>query len=901
MTIKEENVVLVKPVNNYNIKKMQSRFSFILSVLAYLFCLSTNGYAQEITVEENNNPVILYSATPKKYEIGGIKVEGVKNYEDYVLIGLSGLSVGQTITVPGDDITTAVKRYWRHGLFSDVRIEAEKIVGNKIYLKIILAQRPRIADIQYIGVKKSEREDLEAKLGLAKGSQITPNLINRAKLLIKRHFDDKGFKNAEVEIVEKVIDGNKDQVNVDVVIDKKEKVKVNQITIDGNTILSDKKLKRVMKKTNEKNKLANLFRTKKFIEEKYEEDKQLIIDKYNELGYRDAQIVVDSITPFDDRTVDIYMHIEEGEKYYLRNITWVGNTVYPSDYLAALLQMKKGDVYNQKLLGERTSTDDDAIGNKYYNQGYVFYNLDPVEVNIVGDSIDLEMRIVEGPQATINRVRINGNDRLYENVVRRELRTKPGDLFNKDALERSYREIAQMGHFNPENIQPDVQPDAANGTVDINWNLESKANDQIEFSAGWGQTGIIGKLSLKFTNFSMANLFRKNDNYRGILPQGDGQTLTVSGQTNGSYYQSYSVSFFDPWFGGKRPNSFSVSAFYSVQTDISSNYYNSAYMNNYYNYYSGYGSYYNNYYNNYESYYDPDKSIQMYGLSLGWGKRLRWPDDYFTLSAELSFQRFILKDWSYLYIRLNNGEYMTTGSCNNLSLGFTLARNSTDNPIFPRRGSDFSASVHFTPPYSLFSDKDYATYGRNDYNEAASVYNWIEYHKWKFKAKTFTALSAAQKCPVIMTRAEFGLLGHYNKYKKSPFETFYMGGDGMTGYSTSYASETIALRGYENGSLTPYGSEGYAYVRLGAELRYPLMLENSTSIYALGFVEGGNAWTDVSKFNPFNLKRSAGLGVRIFLPMVGMMGIDWAYGFDKVNGSSQYSGSQFHFIIGQEF
>ena len=328
MTIKEENAVLVKPVNKYNIKKMQFRFSFILSILAYLFCFCTNSYAQEITAEENNNPVILYSATPKKYEIGGIKVEGVKNYEDYVLIGLSGLSVGQTVTVPGDDITTAVKRYWRHGLFSDVRIEAEKIVGNKIYLKIILAQRPRIADIQYVGIKKSEREDLEVKLGLAKGSQITPNLINRAKLLIKRHFDDKGFKNAEVEIVEKAIEGNKDQVNVDVVIDKKEKVKVNQITIDGNTILSDKKLKRVMKKTNEKNKLANLFRTKKFIEEKYEEDKQLIIDKYNELGYRDAQIVVDSITPFDDRTVNIYMHIEEGEKYYLRNITWVGNTVW---------------------------------------------------------------------------------------------------------------------------------------------------------------------------------------------------------------------------------------------------------------------------------------------------------------------------------------------------------------------------------------------------------------------------------------------------------------------------------------------------------------------------------------------------------------------------------------------
>ena len=880
---------------------MQYRILSILSIAACMLCFSNNSYAQEITAEENNNPVILYTTTPKKYEIAEIKVEGVDNYEDYILLGISGLSVGQTVSVPGDEITAAIKNYWKHGLFSDARIEAEKIVGNKIYLKIILRQRPRIVNVEYFGVKKSEKKDLEAKLNLVKGSQVTPNLIDRAKLIIKRHFDDKGFKNAEVNILERNIEGNKDQVNVDIMIDKKEKVKVNQINIDGNTILSDKKLKRVMKKTNEKNKLVNLFRTKKFIEDKYEEDKQLIIDKYNELGYRDAQIVVDSITPFDDRTVDVYMRIEEGNKYYLRNIDWVGNTVYNSDYLAAKLMMKKGDIYNQKLLNERLSQDEDAIGNDYYNQGYVFYNLDPVEVNIVGDSIDLEMRIIEGPQATINKVTINGNDRLYDNIVRRELRTKPGDLFNRSALERSYREIAQMGHFNPENIQPDVRPNSDNGTVDINWQLESKANDQIEFSAGWGQTGVIGKLSLKFTNFSMANLFRKNDNYRGIIPQGDGQTMTISAQTNGTYYQSYNISFFDPWFGGKRPNSFSVSAFYSVQTDVSSNYYNSAYMNNYYNYYGGYGSYYNNYYNNYESYYDPDKSIQMYGAAIGWGKRLRWPDDYFTLSAELSFQRFILKDWSYLYIKLNNGEYMSTGSCNNFSLGFTLSRNSTDNPIFPRNGSEFTASVRLTPPYSLFSDKDYKTYGKDNYEEAASVYNWVEYHKWKFKARTFTALTDGQKCPVLMTRAEFGLLGHYNKYKKSPFETFYMGGDGMTGYSTSYASETIALRGYENGSLTPYGSEGYAYVRLGAELRYPLMLESSTSIYALGFVEGGNAWTEVNKFNPFSLKRSAGVGVRIFLPMVGMMGIDWAYGFDKINGSSQYSGSQFHFILGQEF
>ena len=865
-----------------------------------MFSFST-VHAQENTNTENDKPVVLYNGTPKKYEIADIKVTNIDNYEDYVLIGISGLAVGQTITVPGDDITSAIKRYWRHGLFSDVKITAEKIEGNKIYLFIHLTLRPRITDIRFNGVKKSEREDLQAKLGMAKGSQITPNLIDRAKIIIKRHFDEKGFKNAEVNIVEREDPANKEQVYVDVNIDKKDKVKVHKITIDGNSVLTDKKLKRVMKKTNEKGKLVNLFRAKKFINERYEEDKQKIIDKYNELGYRDAIIEVDSVTPYDEKTVDVYMKIYEGNKYYLRDITWVGNTVYPSDLLNEQLRMKRGDVYNQKLLNDRISNDEDAIGNNYYNRGYVFYHLDPVEVNIDGDSIDLEMRIVEGPQASISHVRINGNDRLYENVVRRELRTRPGDLFSKEALERSYREIAQMGHFNPENIKPDVQPNYENGTVDINWGLESKANDQVEFSAGCGQTGIIGKLSLKFTNFSFANLFRKNDNFRGFLPQGDGQTLTISGQTNGRYYQSYSISFLDPWFGGKRPNSLSVSAFYSVQTDVSSQYYNSAYMNNYYNYLSGYGNYYGGYYDNYESYYDPDKSIKMFGVSLGWGKRLRWPDDYFTLMAELSYQRFMLKDWSYLYIMLNNGQYMNTGNCNSLSLNLTLSRNSTDNPIFPRYGSEFTASLQITPPYSLFSKKDYSTYGKDNYEEAASMYKWIEYHKWKFKAKTYTALMDIQKCPVIMTRTEFGILGHFNKYKRSPFETFYVGGDGMTGYSYNYASETIALRGYENGSLTPYGSEGYAYIRLGAELRYPLMLENSTSIYALGFVEAGNAWTDVNKFNPFQLKRSAGVGVRIFLPMIGMMGIDWAYGFDKINGSTQYSGSQFHFIIGQEF
>ena len=882
---------------------MHYRISFILVTFICLFGFALAGKAQDANTDESSKPVILYSGTPKKYEIADIKVEGVKNYEDYVLIGLSGLSVGQSISVPGDEITSAIKRYWRHGLFSNVKITAEKIEDGKVWLKISLTQRPRISEIRYHGVKKSERQDLETRLGLVKGSQITPNLVDRAKTLIKRYFDDKGFKNAEIIISQKDDISNENQVIVDVNIDKKEKIKVHEITIVGNKAIKTSKLKRVMKKTNEKGKLLNLFRTKKFINEKYEEDKQLIIDKYNELGYRDAVIVTDSVTPYDDKTVNVYMEIDEGDKYYLRNVTWVGNTLYPSEQLNYLLRMKKGDVYNQKLLNERLSTDEDAIGNLYYNNGYLFYNLDPVEINIDGDSIDLEMRIYEGRQATINKIKINGNDRLYENVVRRELRTRPGQLFSRDDLMRSMREIQQMGHFDAENIHPDIQPDPMNGTVDIAYDLVSKANDQVEFSAGWGQTGIIGKLSLKFTNFSLANLLHPGDNYRGILPQGDGQTLTVSGQTNAKYYQSYSISFFDPWFGGKRPNSFSISAFYSRQTDISSRYYNDSYYNNYYNsMYSGYGGYgmynYGNY-NNYENYYDPDKSIQMWGLSVGWGKRLKWPDDYFTLSAELAYQRYILKDWQYFPV--------TNGKCNNISLNLTLVRSSIDNPLFPRQGSEFSLSAQITPPYSLFDGRDYKGYytstGGITQDNRNKLYNWVEYHKWKFKAKTYTALmdyQAHPKCLVLMSRIEFGLLGHYNKYKKSPFETFDVGGDGMTGYS-SYATESVALRGYENSSLTPYGREGYAYTRLGIELRYPLMLETSTNIYVLGFLEAGNAWNDINKFNPFDLKRSAGVGVRIFLPMIGMMGIDWAYGFDKVFGSSSAGGSHFHFVLGQEF
>nr|WP_315092296.1 POTRA domain-containing protein [uncultured Prevotella sp.] len=864
-----------------------------------LMLLALSGVSLTMSAQQKIvNPDIVYSGTPKTYKLAGLTVTGIEGYEDYVLTGISGLTVGQELEVPGTAITDAVKRYWKHGLFSDVSISADSIVGDNIYLKIHLAPRPRISTINYNGLKKTEREDMEKKLGLLKGGQITPNMIDRAKILAKKYFEDKGYKNAEVFIRQRDDVAAKNQVILDIDVDKKEKLKVRSIIIDGDNQLGEKKIKGTLfskgafAKTHEAGKLSNILKSKKFTPERWAEDKKNLITKYNEYGYRDAMIVKDSVWNVDPKHVDIYVKVDEGKKYYIRNIKWVGNTVYSTDYLSRLLDMKKGDVYNQTYLNKRLSQDEDAVGNAYWNNGYLFYNLQPTEVNIVGDSIDLEMRITEGQQARINRVKINGNDRLYENVVRRELRTKPGDLFSKEALQRSARELASMGHFDPEAINPVPEPNYEDGTVDINYNLKQKSNDQVELSLGWGQTGVIGRVGLKLNNFSMANLFRRNREHRGILPIGDGETLSLGAQTNGTYYQSYNAQYSTNWLGGKRPIQFSVGMSYSKQTDVSSNYYNSGYMNNYNNYRYGYGNY---NYNSYENYYDPDKYVKLLSVYAGWGKRLSWPDDYFTLSLQLQYQRYMLRNWRYFI--------MSNGSANNLNLNIALNRTSTDNQLFPRRGSDFSVSLTITPPWSKWDHKDYAhlatdrnspTYSQ----EQQEKYRWVEYHKWKFKARTFTALTSGQKCFVLMTRVEFGLLGSYNKNKKSPFETYYMGGDGMSGYSTGYAEETIGLRGYENGSLTPYGAEGYAYSRMSLELRYPFLLGNTT-IYGLGFVEAGNAWTETSKFNPFDMKRSAGLGVRIFLPMVGMMGIDWAYGFDKVFGTK--GGSQFHFILGQEF
>ncbi len=877
----------------------------LLVVAALGLSLHGNLWAQEQADKDPNTPVITYTANHPRYVLGGITVDEMKGYDAEYLSSISGLEVGETYEIPGPDISEAVRKYWAQKIFSNVEIVADSIVGNKVFLHVKLTAQPRISSIHYNGVKKSEREDCEKIIGFQPGNQITTDMVNRAEHYIKKHFEEKGFKNCEVHIVQREDVTGDNRVLVDININKNAKVKVKNIFINGVEQKHVAKLKRAMKKTHEKS-FVNMFRSKKFLPEKYAEDKDLLTEKLNSWGYRDALITSDSIETIDDKHVNVHLNIYEGKKYYLRNVSWVGNTVYNSDLLDRILQMKRGDVYDQTLMNKRLTSDDDAIGNLYYNNGYVFYRLNPVEVNVVGDSIDLEMRIQEGRQATFNHVRISGNDRVYENVIRRELRTKPGDLFSMDNIKRSIQDLAQMNQFDPEALQNDfgqngIKPDPVSGTVDLNYPLTSKGGDQIELSAGWGQTGIVGRVGLKFTNFSVQNLFRKGYKRAGFIPQGDGQTLSLQVQTNGTYYQNYALSFLEPWLGGKRPNQLSFSISYSKQSDVNSNYINQNYYNQLYNYTYGYGTS-SNYYTDA---YDPDKYVKMINLSLGFGKRLRWPDDYFTFMAEASYTRYMLKSWQYFLI--------TDGNCNNFNLSFSLQRNSTDHPFYARSGSEFLFQVTATPPYSLWDGRNYKKLA-NDYQsskyqkELQEKYRWIEYHKWKFKFRNFTALSSAVKAPVLMTRIEFGLLGAYNRYKKSPFETYYVGGDGMSGYSSGYATETIGLRGYENGSLSGnnyYMGDAYAYSRMTLELRYPLMLENSTSIFALAFVEGGNAWTDVKKFNPFDMKRSAGVGVRILLPMVGLMGIDWAYGFQKyISGYSNKSragGSQFHFIIGQEF
>ncbi|MDY3032612.1 MAG: outer membrane protein assembly factor BamA [Odoribacter sp.] len=826
-----------------------------------------------------DHPEVFYSS-PKTYVIGGIEVTGLGDqYDPGTLIQLAGLQFGSEIKIPGDAITKAIKRLYSQGLFSNVTISVDRVEGNKVFLIMNLTERHKLSGINYIGIKKSEETKIKEKINPLPGTQVTDNMISNLKHIIEKYFKEKGYYNMDVKVLQRDDPNAPNFVILDVSVERKSKIKISEVVITGNEEVKDRKLKGAMKKTKEKS-LANFFKSSKYIETNYEDDKYNLLDKYNELGYRDASIIADSVVQVSPNRVKVYIDVEEGNKYFYNNITWVGNTVVDSDKLSRLLNISKGDTYNKKYFEERLREDEDAVANYFYlNQGYLFFQAMPIETVVGKDSINVEIRLLEGPQATIDRVIIKGNDRTHEHVIRRELYTYPGELFSREDIIRSVRELANLGHFDPEKIVPNpVNPNQEAGTVDIEYNLVEKANDKIEISGGWGAGMIIGSIGLTFTNFSMRNIFNW-ETYRP-LPQGDGQMLSLKAQTNGKYYTSFSVSFREPWLGGKKPNSLSVSAYYSRQTGYSSNYYKSYLVGN-----SLKAS----------ERFDESQRMSTFGLSAGLGRRIKWPDDYFTMYTEVSYQRYMLKNWAYYIIQ--------DGSSNNLSFAVQLRRSSIDNPLYTRRGSDFTLGLTFTPPYSWFTSKDYSSPNIKDRDK----YRWIEFHKWKFQGKVFMPLDRNEKL-VLYAGAQYGYLGHFDKHKRSPFEGYEMGGDGMSGYSL-YGREYVGLRGYENGALTnagssflaPNSSDASLYSKLTMEVRYPISLAQSATIYALAFLEAGNSWYELKDFEPFNLYRSAGVGLRVFLPMFGLLGIDWGYGFDKVPGRDGAAGSQIHFVLGQEF
>jgi len=804
------------------------------------------------TEDVKPDKVISYTGS-NEYEIGGVTVSGIKYLSKSVLAHVSGLAVGDMIEVPGTKITEAMEKLWEQGLFSDVQISATKIVDGKIFIDIYLQEQPRLSRFSFSGVNKTEAEDLREKVNLIRGSQVTSNLLSRTKRIAVDHFVEKGYLNTEVSIAQREDSVMANSSVLDIKVTKNEKVKIREIIFDGALVIPDKKLLRAMKETKQKT-WYNVFKTSKYISKNVEDDLDNIIITYNELGYRDARILGDSLYTNDDGTVGLIIKIEEGKQYFFRNISWVGNTKLTSNVLNMMLRIEKGNVFDQTLLDNRLSIDPDAVNNEYLNNGYLFYQATPVEVNVDGDSIDIEIRIYEGPQARINKITIVGNDRTNEHVIRREIRSKPGDLFNRSDIMRSVRELSQLGFFDAEQIVPIPKPNQEDGTVDIEYRLVERANDQIEISGGWGAGMVIGTLGVRFGNFSARNLFNK-EAWRP-LPSGDGQNLSLRAQSNGKYYQAYSASFVEPWLGGKKPNSLSVSLYHTVQT-------------------------------NGRQAEDPMRqAMQITGASIGLGRRLSLPDDFFTLFNQLSFQRYKLEDWSYFVIR--------NGVSNNFSFANTFGRNSTDQIIYPRRGSNFAMNLQITPPYSLFNGKDYSTLSEEE------RFRWIEYHKWTFKASWYTKLwtIGEDKDFVLATKAEFGYLGYYNKNARSPFEGFEVGGDGMMGYSY-YGRDVISLRGYGNGSITP-AKGANLYDKFTMELRFPISLNPNATLFALAFLEAGNAWYEFKDFNPFNMVRSAGLGVRIFLPMFGMMGVDWGYGFDELPNSPGKSGSQFHFVLGPQ-
>ena len=852
-------------------------------LLLLLTLMAVPAMAQEVEIDYNN---------PKKYIVGGVKVEGNHYFSPEQIIQISGLQPGIEVTAPGEEISSIVNRLWLQKYFEDVAVVIDSLAPAKdtAFFKIAIIERPRVSRWTFSGVRNGEEKELLERLNLRRGGEFSDYVSKTASDIIKRYYKEKGFLNCEVDVTTQRDTVIKRAIRVNFGINKGEKVKIQTITFNGAEHVKESKLVRSMKKTRDK-RLMNFFSSKKFNESEYENDKRSLISAFNEAGYRDARIVKDTMYYVEPGRVQIDFDIEEGQQYYFRDITWTGNSVYNSEVLNNILKINKGDVYDvvtmdKRLFGGGKQTDAD-VSKLYRDNGYLFFNLQAVELNIEGDSVDVEMRVVEGKPATLNNIVINGNDLTNERVIRRQIFTRPGYLFSQSDFERSIREIASMGQFDPEAIADpakgwSMMPNSLDNTVDLVYNVTEKPSSQLELSGGWGGNTFVATVGVSFNNFSTRRLFDKSA-WRPV-PLGDAQNLSLRFQTNGTYYTSLSASFSEPWLFGKKPTSLNMSLYYTRQTN-SYIYYNI--LNN-------------------------DEFMEVYGFAAGIGKRLKWPDNWFVLYNQLSWQTYRLQNWAYQFL-------FDTGISHNLSYTLSLSRTSTDQQIYPRQGSDFSFSLQLTPPYSLMRKNDKGILDADgnptkvtdwrkinyDLQSSEDRYKWIEYHKWSFKGSVFTKLAGDL---VLMARAQFGYLGYYNRrWGYSPFEGFRVGGDGMSGYDT-YGSEIISLRGYENYSLTPQATSSYSqtgnyyagnvYDKFTVELRYPVILQPQSTIYALLFLEGGNCWSDIRDFNPFQIRRSAGVGVRVFLPMIGLLGVDWGYGFDNHDGNG---GSQFHFVIGQQF
>lgn len=842
-------------------------------------------------------------SSPKEYEIADIRVEGVQFLDNNALISLSGLKVGDKIKIPGDQISIAIKKLWKQGIIGNVSIAAEKIERDKVWLVVNLTERPRLNKYEFKGVSKSQITELKDKVELVRGKVLTDVVLKNTELAVKKYLEGKGFLNAEIDILRVKDTILSNSVNIIIDVEKNQKVKVKRINFYGDDNFSTAKLRSKLKKTGEKPRIGlpedllvktfnvlkpknliyflthkkemewlelkeyfgdqvniNFFKSSKFIRSEFEEDKKLLLSFYNSKGYRDAEIVLDSIYNLDRKYMNLDIYVDPGKKYYFRNVIWTGNYIYESDFLDRILGIEKGDVYdldlvNKKLNYNPTGTD---ISSLYMDDGYLFFKVTPVEVGVDEDSIDLEMRIYEGPQATINEIMISGNDKTNDHVILREIRTLPGEKFNRSELIRTQRELSQLGYFDPEQLNPVPIPNPVDETVDIEWQLVEQPNDQVQLSGGWGgRFGFVGTLGLSFNNFSVRNIPHL-DKWRP-LPMGDGQKLSVQLQANGKRFQSYSVSFSEPWLGGRKPNNFGVSYNNSTSRIIT-------FAN------------------------EVTNRLTIAGATVSLGRRVTWPDDFFTVSNSLSYQKYTIEGDSY------RSFYGFNGSSNSITFNNTIARNSVDNPMYPRSGSSVSMSASFTPPYSIWRNLDY------DNASAEEQFKLLEYYKWNIDLKYYLKLAGKL---VLAPRVHFGMLGSYtNKVGVGPFERFQLGGSGLTGQNFLLGTDVIGLRGYEDNIITPvddFGVKGGTmFTKFVMELRYPISLNPSATIYLLTFFEGGNNWNNFDNFNPYNLYRSAGAGVRIFMPAFGLLGLDWGYGLDPVPGALEVSGPQFHFSIGQQ-